>query len=73
VVNNQSEAALQPLLLTIPQVGKKLGLSRTMVYMLINREGLPVVRFGRAVRISATSLQKWIEERERESMGTASS
>jgi excisionase family DNA binding protein len=52
---------------------KKLGLSRTMVYILINREGLPVVRFGRAVRISAPSLQKWVEERERTSMSAASS
>ena len=72
-MEQRNELVYQPLLLTIPQVAKRLGLSRTMVYILINREGLPVVRFGRAVRISAPSLQKWVEERERESMSAVSS
>jgi excisionase family DNA binding protein len=67
VVAQQSESTLQPLLLTIPQVAKKLGLSRAMVYVLINKEGLPVVRLGRAVRVSATSLEKWVQEREQSS------
>jgi excisionase family DNA binding protein len=67
VVAQQSESTLQPLLLTIPQVAKKLGLSRAMVYILINREGLPVIRLGRAVRVSATSLEKWVLEREQSS------
>ena len=71
-MEQRNELASEPLLLTIPQVATKLGLSRTMVYILINREGLPVIRFGRAVRISAPSLQKWVEEREQESMNAAS-
>jgi excisionase family DNA binding protein len=62
-----NDLSSQPLLLTIPQVATKLGLSRAMVYILINREGLPVVHLGRAVRVSTTSLQKWIEEREHSS------
>jgi len=72
-MEKQNELTHQPLLLTVPQVAKKLGLSRTMVYILINREGLPVLRFGRAVRISAPSLQKWVEEREQSSMSTTTS
>ena len=54
----------QPLLLNIPQVATALGLSRTKVYELIAVEGLPVVRFGRAVRVSPTSLQRWLARRE---------
>ena len=54
----------QPLLLNINQVAKLLGLSRTTVYKLIDVEGLPVVRFGRAVRVSSTSLQQWLDRRE---------
>ena len=54
----------QPLLLNVPQVCKLLGLSRTKVHILIKAEGLPVVRFGRAVRVSPTSLQKWLAWRE---------
>lgn len=56
----------QPLLLTIPDVAASLGLCRSKVYELIAKEGLPVVRFGRSVRISAASLQKWVEKRERQ-------
>jgi excisionase family DNA binding protein len=63
-MEQRNELASQPLLLTIPQVATKLGLSRAMVYNLINREGLPVIHLGRAVRVSTTSLQRWIEERE---------
>jgi excisionase family DNA binding protein len=51
-------------LLTIPQVCQILGLGRTKVYYLIKGEGLPVVRFGRAVRVSADSLERWLQERE---------
>lgn len=64
---HDAEKAPQPLLLTIPQVAKSLGISRSMVYSLIGkRKGLPVVRLGRSVRVPATSLQKWIEELEHE-------
>ena len=54
----------QPLLLNIPQVCKLLGLSRTKIHILIKSEGLPVVRFGRAVRVSPTSLEQWLARRE---------
>jgi excisionase family DNA binding protein len=54
----------QPLLLTVPQACKALGLGKTKVYELIATEGLPVVRFGKAVRISPKSLQQWLERRQ---------
>ncbi len=54
----------QPLLLTIPQVMRLLCLGRTKVYELIERENLPVMRFGRAVRVPHTSLQEWLKRRE---------
>ena len=66
-MEQRNELTSQPMLLTIPQVATKLGLSRAMVYILINREGLPVIRLGRAVRVSTTSLQKWVGEREQSS------
>jgi excisionase family DNA binding protein len=61
----ESEIA-QPLLLNMKQVTRTLGLSRTKVYALIATEGLPVVRFGRAVRVSPASLQRWLAQREQE-------
>ena len=65
--------AAQPLLLSIPDVAVSLGLCRSKVYELIAKEGLPVVHFGRSVRISAASLQKWIEEREQQKLPTKGS
>ena len=58
------EVAVQPLLLTIPQVMQSMGLGRNNVYDLIQKEGLPVLRFGRAVRVSHIALQQWLEQRE---------
>jgi excisionase family DNA binding protein len=54
----------EPLLLTIPQVMKTLRLGRTMIYQLIDKEGLPVLHFGRAVRVSYAALQEWIKQRD---------
>ena len=58
----------QPLLLSIPGVATALGLGRSKVYELIAQEGLPIIRFGRSVRVSAASLQKWVEQREQQQL-----
>lgn len=58
----------QPLLLTVPQVAKLLNLGRTKVYELIGAKQLPVVRFGRAVRVSSASLQRWVERQEQQDL-----
>ncbi|MFL5626881.1 MAG: helix-turn-helix transcriptional regulator [Ktedonobacteraceae bacterium] len=65
-VSKQNGETLQPLLLNVPQVMKLLGLSCSKVYKLIRLEGLPVVRFGRSVRVSPISLQQWLVEREQQ-------
>ncbi len=57
---------VEPLLLSIPDVAASLGLCRSKVYELIAKEELPVIRFGRSVRVSVGSLQKWVEEREQQ-------
>ena len=54
----------QALLLTIPEAAVSLRLSRAKVYRLIYSEGLPVVHFGRAVRVSVKALEQWLERRE---------
>ena len=61
---DSSRTVTPPLLLSIPDVAASLGLGRSKVYELIAKEGLPVIRFGRSVRVSAASLQKWVEQRE---------
>jgi excisionase family DNA binding protein len=57
------ESASPPTLFTIPQVAAHLGVCRAHVYRLI-ADGLPVIRLGRLVRISAQSLQDWLQEQE---------
>ncbi len=64
----KSENTTQPLLLTIPQVAVSLCLGRTKVYELIEVEGLPVVRFGRAIRVSPAALKKWLDVRVQQSV-----
>ena len=55
---------VHPLLLTVPQVAKRLSLGRTKIYELIATERLPAVCFGRAKRIQPVSLKRWLESRE---------
>ena len=64
MVTHKKEVMRQPLLLTIPEAAASLRLSRAKVYQLIDVEGLPVVRFGRAVRVSARALEQWVERRD---------
>ena len=60
------EGAPQRLLLRIPEVAETLGIGRTKIYEMIATGELPTVHFGRAVRISVTTLQKWVEAREQQ-------
>jgi excisionase family DNA binding protein len=54
-------------LLRVQDVAKILNLGCSKVWQLIYYEGLPVVRFGRAVRVSPSSLQEWLDQREKQS------
>ena len=67
-MESPQEDAPQRLLLRIPEVAETLGIGRTKIYEMIATGELPTVRFGRAVRISVTTLQKWVEEREQQNM-----
>jgi excisionase family DNA binding protein len=68
LMEQTKQNASSPLLLSVPEVARSLGLGRTKVYELIATEGLPVVRFGRAVRVSVISLHRWVEQREKQSL-----
>lgn len=53
----------EKLLYRVPEVQQACGLSRTAVYELIWSGQLPVVRFGRAVRVRREDLIKMIADR----------
>ena len=53
---------MEKLLLKIPEVCAVTGLGRSTVYQLMGQPGgFPVVRIGRAVRIPAHEVTKWVE------------
>ena len=49
-------------LLTRKDVAEKMGLSLPSVDRLIARDGFPVIRFGRSVKIPEELLDQWIRE-----------
>ena len=65
-MESPQEDAPQRLLLRIPEVAETLGIGRTKIYELIATGELPTIRVGRAVRISVSTLQKWVENREQQ-------
>ncbi len=52
---------MQDLLLRVEEAAKLLRLSRAKAYTMAQRGEIPVVRLGRAVRVPAAALQRWIE------------
>ena len=67
-MESPKEVAPQRLLLRIPEVAETLGIGRTKIYEMIATGELPTIRVGRAVRISVSTLQKWVEAREQQNM-----
>ncbi len=49
------------LLITVEEAAKLLKIGKTKMYELIRNEDLPVVRFGKVVRIDMTDLQAWLK------------
>ncbi|MGB8346954.1 MAG: helix-turn-helix domain-containing protein [Ktedonobacteraceae bacterium] len=56
----------QPLLVTVTQAAKMLGVSRAMVYKLTSKGELRLVHLGRAARVSVADLRRLIQAHENE-------
>lgn len=69
-MSDRTQAA-EPLLLTVPQVAKRLQIARGRAYELVASGQLPVVKIGHSLRIPVAALTRWIEEAtERRQAGT---
>ena len=54
---------MNELCITVPEMGKRLGVSRAMAYNLVNAHGFyPAFRIGRRVLIRVAALEKWLDE-----------
>lgn len=54
----------EPLLLTVDETCKALGLGRSNVYGLIAKGVIPSVRIGSSVRVPVDRLMQWIRSME---------
>jgi len=59
----------EPLLLTPRDLGRLLRLGRNKTYELIASGTIPVLRFGRAIRIPRLAMEEWIVEQSRRAVG----
>ncbi len=65
-MQSTTEKALESpdrILLKADEVARRLSLGRATVYLLMSVGELPTVRIGRAVRVPADGLQRWVEQR----------
>ena len=59
-----TDATAIPRLLRIEDAATALAIHRTLLYGLIRSGAIPVVRMGRAVRISVAALDRFVESLE---------
>ena len=51
-----------PLMLTVPEVGEVLGISRASAYELVRSKGFPSIRIGTRILVPKDKLIAWINE-----------
>ena len=51
-----------PLMLSVPEMGAALGISRAGAYELARSEGFPALRIGTRIVIPKDKLQEWIDK-----------
>jgi excisionase family DNA binding protein len=54
---------IEPLAITPEACADALGLSRAKIYLLMDREGLPSVHFGKARKVPVEQLRAWLNAR----------
>ena len=51
-----------PLMLSVPEMGAALGISRAGAYELARSEGFPALRIGTRIVIPKDKLQDWVDK-----------
>ena len=51
-----------PLMLSVPEKGAALGISRAGAYELARSEGFPALRIGTRIVIPKDKLQEWVDK-----------
>ena len=53
---------LEPLAVSAPEAARLLGVSKTTVYQMMNREDFPAFKVGARTLISVEGLREWIRK-----------
>jgi excisionase family DNA binding protein len=61
VMQREQEIQQPQLLLTIKQVQRALGISRSMVYHLVQRGELRVIHIGTAIRVRQSEIRRFLQ------------
>ena len=65
IINNdlvrQRDAPVQKLLLTVPEAGRALAISRSKMYGLLNSGHLPSVHIGRSRRVRVSDIENFVK------------
>jgi excisionase family DNA binding protein len=56
--------------LSIPAMGRRLGVSTRTAYSLVEDGAVPVIRLRGVLRVPAGALEEWIVEREAEALAS---
>jgi len=59
-VVRQQDAPVQKLLLTVPEAGRALAISRSKMYDLLNAGYLPSVHIGRSRRVRVSDIENFV-------------
>ena len=51
-----------PLMLSVPEMGAAMGISRAGAYELARSEGFPALRIGTRIVIPKDKLQEWVDK-----------
>jgi excisionase family DNA binding protein len=54
--------AERPVVMTVPEAGKKLGLGRDASYAAARKGEIPVVRFGRLLRVPVSAFDRLLDQ-----------
>ena len=57
-----------PLMLSVPEMGAALGISRAGAYELARSEGFPALRIGTRIVIPKDKLQEWVDKQTEKNM-----
>ena len=55
-----------PMMLTVPEMGDALGISRAAAYQLVRSRGFPSLKIGTRILVPKDKFIKWIDEQTEE-------